>query len=56
MGHTIMHGNGNTCKKGREEERERHTSNSGLSSNIGRVVDVSSLCLDYKKEKTKGRE
>ena len=41
-------------KRGRE--RERHTSNSGLSSNIGRVVDVSSLCLDYKKEKTKGRE
>ena len=56
MGHTMMHGNGNTCKKGREEERERHTSNSGLSSNIGRVVDVSSLCLDCKKEKTKGRE
>ena len=40
-----------------ERKRMRHNSNSGLSSNIGWVIDVFSLCLDCKrKEKTRRRE
>ena len=50
MGHKIINDNGNTCK------RKEHTSNSGLSSKMGRVTEVSSLCLDCKKEETTRRE
>lgn len=40
-------------QKGR---RERHTSNSGSLNNMGRVPDVSSLCLDCKKKGGGGRD
>ena len=52
MGQSMTHGMGNMCKRGkrRKGKRGRHTSNSGLSSNIGRVIDLS-LCLDCQKKK-----
>ena len=40
-------------KKKKRKEGRRHTSNSGLSSNIGWVVDVSSLCLGYKRKENR---
>ena len=47
--HTRTHGNANACK-GKE-----CISNSGSSSNMGRVVEVSSLCLDCQGRKKKGK-
>ena len=50
---------GNICKREKEEKRKgrRPTLNLGSSGNIGRVVDTSSLCLDYKRqEKTRKME
>ena len=55
----MMRGKGNMCKRGKRRKGKRggHTSNLGSSSNIGRVTDVSSLCLNCKrKEKTRRRK
>ena len=45
-----------TCDIGNACKRKEYTSNLSLSSKMGWVAEVSSLCLDCQKKKKKGNE